>query len=319
MPTAASRRLLAAAASALAVVLVGCDSTETSSTETSTAATSTTATSTTEMPSRVTPTSMTADPDTTGSPEPSVPVVLSWSRDDDAISPTGPDGALNHEFVARWDEQGRMLLTTWGSTSCPELPVALEVASPAELVVTVRAWSGSSVTPMTCTGDFSPTLSVVELPVGLDRTVPITVRVGDRTAELLPLRNAVVQTWRPVEDVEPPAAWQTGDADPEEVSTVAWDGEDRILLTTWGSQTCPDVVSTVDLVSASEITLGLTNRTDLPPPAGNTAPSVEIAYVCSADLSPLISRFDAPAGLDTTGPVTVRLSNGLVLELPPAP
>lgn len=229
-------------------------------------------------------------------------------------SPAATDGTVDlavprspgDATVARLDER-TMLLTTWGSGSCPLVPTTLDVVSDAEIAVAVHDRFADPDVPRSCTADLTPSSAVVELPAELDHSGPIVVRVNAVVLELPavgaePSAAPVAETWRPTDRPEPPAAWQTGGATPAEVSEVAWDDAGRILLTTWGSGSCPTVVTGVDLVSASELDLTLELR---------GGPE------CTTDMSPFVSRIEAPVGLDVTGEVTVRVGDVPVLRLPP--
>ena len=70
--------------------------------------------------------------------------------------------------AARWNRVGRSLVvTTWGSGSCPTVPVAIDVDSTPDAVITLVL---SDDYEGVCTADLGPYASVVRLPE------PFTVR-----------------------------------------------------------------------------------------------------------------------------------------------
>jgi hypothetical protein len=64
---------------------------------------------------------------------------------------------------AVWTTTGRMAVVTTGSSSCPGLPVQLDVPASNSLTVTVNALSSGP-----CTADLTATTSVIEVPKALD-------------------------------------------------------------------------------------------------------------------------------------------------------
>jgi hypothetical protein len=76
---------------------------------------------------------------------------------------------------AVWTAAGGMAVVTYGSSSCPALPVRLDVSANNHLKVTVNPLSSGP-----CTADLAPTTSVIEIPNALDITRGVTVTItGD--------------------------------------------------------------------------------------------------------------------------------------------
>ena len=80
---------------------------------------------------------------------------------------------LGEAPVAVWtDDRATLTVITWGSSSCPSVPRALEVATESVLVLRFAA-----PTDQACTADFAPTSHVLTTPSG--------VGPGAVTAELI--------------------------------------------------------------------------------------------------------------------------------------
>jgi hypothetical protein len=91
--------------------------------------------------------------------------------------PGVPSGAPDESVrrgatLAVWTD-GQLALTTWGSGSCPAVPVALTALDASTVEITVSADYGAS----PCTADLSPTTSVIDLPDTLTGPGPLTVKV----------------------------------------------------------------------------------------------------------------------------------------------
>lgn len=85
--------------------------------------------------------------------------------------------------LAVWMD-GRLALTTWGSGSCPAVPVALTAPDADTVDITLSADYGASA----CTADLGPTTSVLELPEKVKGSGPLTVKVHANGAEPVVLR-----------------------------------------------------------------------------------------------------------------------------------
>jgi hypothetical protein len=87
--------------------------------------------------------------------------------------PPGVTPAFRDDAV--WMTGGRMAVVTYGSSSCPALPIRLDVSANNNLKVTVNPLSSGP-----CTADLAPTTSVIEIPKALDITRGVTVTItGD--------------------------------------------------------------------------------------------------------------------------------------------
>lgn len=92
------------------------------------------------------------------------------------VSPTGP--------AAAWADDRTLLVVTWGSGSCPNLPGAVTRGQYGEVRITTEEWHppGSN----GCSMDLSPTTSTVRVPDGVDVTGPVTVTIDGQAVTLPP-------------------------------------------------------------------------------------------------------------------------------------
>jgi hypothetical protein len=86
--------------------------------------------------------------------------------------PHGVTYAFRDDAV--WTTAGRMAVVTTGSSSCPGLPVRLDVPVSNLLTVTVSALSSGP-----CTADLAATTSLIEVPKALDVSHGVTVKIID--------------------------------------------------------------------------------------------------------------------------------------------
>jgi hypothetical protein len=93
-----------------------------------------------------------------------------------------PDGAEPPEGqqpYAAWGEEGTLLVVTWGSSRCPQLPSTVDLDDAHTVVVRTEPYLPGG----PCTRDMVPTTAVVAVPDGLDVTSPVVVRLdGVETA-----------------------------------------------------------------------------------------------------------------------------------------
>jgi hypothetical protein len=75
---------------------------------------------------------------------------------------------------AAWATAGRMAVVTWGSGSCPGLPVRLDVPRSNLLRITVVAPDSGP-----CTADLAATTSIITIPAALDVSQSVTVTIID--------------------------------------------------------------------------------------------------------------------------------------------
>lgn len=80
--------------------------------------------------------------------------------------PAGLDATISTDTtVVGVDADGRILIVTWGSSSCPAVPVRVGLDDAGRLQVTTGPARVGD-----CTTDIVPTTSVVPAPDGFDRT-----------------------------------------------------------------------------------------------------------------------------------------------------
>jgi hypothetical protein len=94
-----------------------------------------------------------------------------------------PDGAEppgEQQPYADWGDQGTLLVVTWGSSRCPQLPVTVDLEDAHTVLVRTELYLPGG----PCTRDMVPTTAVVAVPDGLDHTSPVVVRVDDVETEL---------------------------------------------------------------------------------------------------------------------------------------
>lgn len=93
-----------------------------------------------------------------------------------------PGPAWSFEPSVAWVNDGQYLgVVTWGSSSCPSGPHAIEVVADQEIEVRLERLP---VQGDACTADMSGYVTVVELPEGLTPTKPLTARFEDREVTL---------------------------------------------------------------------------------------------------------------------------------------
>ena len=107
-------------------------------------------------------------------PPPSVVVSHATGLPDGAEPPEG------QQPYAVWGDEGTLLVVTWGSSRCPQLPVAVDLADAHTVVVRTELYLPGG----PCTRDMVPTTAVVAVPDGLDESAPVLVRVDDEETEL---------------------------------------------------------------------------------------------------------------------------------------
>jgi hypothetical protein len=91
-----------------------------------------------------------------------------------------PDDIPYADLELSWLSDGRLAVTTWGSSSCPMIPDrVLEEAG--EVVLVVEAAPADA-----CTDDLGPTTSVIEVPVGWSAYAEVT---GELSEEIWSLRQ----------------------------------------------------------------------------------------------------------------------------------
>lgn len=90
-------------------------------------------------------------------------------------------GLVSGGPMAVWGDDGELLVVTWGSSRCPQLPVSVEVESGVLVVTTAMYLPGGP-----CTRDMVPTTSVVAVPDGVDPSGPVLVSLDGVQSQLDP-------------------------------------------------------------------------------------------------------------------------------------
>lgn len=109
---------------------------------------------------------------------PPPPIVLSHATG----LPDGAEPPQGQQRYAAWGEPGTLLVVTWGSSRCPQLPSTVEAPDAHTVVVRTEPYFPGG----PCTRDMVPTTAVVAEPDGLDGSSPVTVTVDDAETQLEP-------------------------------------------------------------------------------------------------------------------------------------
>jgi hypothetical protein len=102
-----------------------------------------------------------------------------------------PDALETGEPLAFWAEgRARLAVVTWGSSSCPPVPVALEATDPLLVRIDFAPYPADF-----CTADFAPTTHVLAAPEGVAQEDAVTASITIEQAT-----GAAVQVEVPVRD-----------------------------------------------------------------------------------------------------------------------
>jgi hypothetical protein len=85
------------------------------------------------------------------------------------------DGRGDPRVSATWVERDVIVVTTWGSGSCPKRPVEIERKGDHKVKVRVRRTERAEA----CTADLGPTSNSVRLPKGVSKDGPLEVIIDD--------------------------------------------------------------------------------------------------------------------------------------------
>lgn len=96
--------------------------------------------------------------------------------------PDGADEPEGQRPYATWGEAGTLLVVTWGSSRCPQLPISVEVSDAHTVIIRTELYRPGG----PCPRDFVPTTGIVAIPDGLERTATVRVRVDDVETVLAP-------------------------------------------------------------------------------------------------------------------------------------
>ncbi|UJP09111.1 hypothetical protein L2X99_11650 [Microbacterium sp. KUDC0406] len=183
---------------------------------------------------------------------------------------SAPDGA---DVEVAWLDGGRSFaVVTWGSSTCVPQTEST-TASGQELTVTLLDPEEKA-----CTKDLVPRASLSVIPEGVDVTqdVDVTVVNGDLTGDA---------------DLDALPAAPSGPTDMQ--PSAGWFDDQGIVLLTWGSSSCPPVVSGVE-------------QND----GGATVTFAEEDRVCTMDMAPRVTVVGVQEPADDDAPFTLTLSGG---------
>lgn len=96
--------------------------------------------------------------------------------------PAGAPPPQEQRPYASWGDPGNLLVVTYGSSRCPQLPVSVDLEGPHTVLVRTEMYLPGG----PCTRDRVPTTAVVAVPDGLDESATVVVRVDDVVTELGP-------------------------------------------------------------------------------------------------------------------------------------
>ncbi|RWZ68088.1 hypothetical protein ELQ92_02225 [Labedella populi] len=82
---------------------------------------------------------------------------------------------------ARWSETGNVLITTWGSSSCPSTPSAISLLTPSVVLVELAPPPDGA-----CTADMAATTFEMELPEEAQESRIESAIVGEQKVQLPP-------------------------------------------------------------------------------------------------------------------------------------
>jgi hypothetical protein len=183
-----------------------------------------------------------------------------------------PPSAAEADLGAGWLDGGRgMGLVTFGSSTC--VPTAADATyDDGTLTVELVDRDGAA-----CTADYGPRATYVAMPEGVDPTRELEVVVFGAYAGSTDIDGAAQPE---VEEYTPSAGWA---------------GDDMIVVGTWGSSSCPPVVSDVSPAVDNGVTVTFA-----------TPPSDQ---VCTADMAARATLIHAE-GLDDDMPMSVTLTGG---------
>ncbi|REJ07472.1 hypothetical protein DY023_03645 [Microbacterium bovistercoris] len=193
----------------------------------------------------------------------------------DAPAPTSTSGSAPDidDVEVAWLDDGRSFaVVTWGSSSCVPQTESISAAGQEITVTLVDPDEG------VCTSDLAPRASLAVIPEGVDVTkdIDVTVVNGDFTGDT-------------ELDALPAAPEGPTDMQP----SAGWFDDDGIVLLTWGSSTCPPVVSGVE-------------ETD----GGATVTFADDDRVCTMDMGPRVTVIGVQEPADDDAPFTLTLEGG---------
>ncbi|WAB83632.1 hypothetical protein OVN20_11335 [Microcella daejeonensis] len=204
-----------------------------------------------------------------------------WPADAPIRDPLLSPDASSGDPVGWIDEQGRLVIVTFGSSSCP--PIATSIGEVDGGVVPIRF----EPTPaQACTDDLAPLAHVFASPEGLDRAT-VTVTVVDGGGRERVFRDVLAASAGPdgssIAESTAPGLPEGSDPvePPLDVPVVLqWSAEpDRVLVTTYGSSSCPLLPIALEADASTFVLTVSTGRVE----------------ACTADYGPTTSVVMVPA------------------------
>ncbi len=89
--------------------------------------------------------------------------------------------------TAVWNAAGQVAVVSFGSSSCPKLPVHLETSAGNALTITLS--SGAALAGGACTADYAATTTLIWVPDTVDQTQTMKITIidgADRHSAVLP-------------------------------------------------------------------------------------------------------------------------------------
>ena len=181
------------------------------------------------------------------------------------------------EVEAGWLDGGRQIaLVTWGSSGC--VPTAMDATVQADGALAVTLDDGPADTA--CTADYTPRVTLVPVPEGVDPTKDLDLVVTDAHGT------------RGDTDLDGVAGLVAGGAT-DYAPSAGWVDDDLIAVLTWGSSSCAPVVSEVSASDPKNVTVTFADQDDKP---------------CTMDMAPRATLVSvAGLGADDDG-TTITLS-----------
>ncbi len=94
--------------------------------------------------------------------------------------PAGAPPPQEQRPYASWGDPGTLLVVTYRSSRCPQLPVSVDLEDPHTVLIRTKMYLPGG----PCTRDLVPTTAVVAVPDALDESATVVVRVNDVVTEL---------------------------------------------------------------------------------------------------------------------------------------
>lgn len=121
-------------------------------------------------------------------PTTSGPAGLTTAPGKEVVSTAITSGRFtSNDVKVQWDDQGRIEVTTWGSSLCPIRATDVELLSATELALTLDTRADDDPGP-TCFDDRVPLVSPIFPPDGLDVTSALTIHFRNGLTLVLPPR-----------------------------------------------------------------------------------------------------------------------------------